>query len=371
MSFNNLPDNCLWKIFGNVHEAKDLIRLSKVCSRWSDLITPRFNQVKYLRLINGQNDYIDKDSLCINHRTDWKDYNLMESFPNLKIIEISSPDHLTFGNFNKNPKIKGLIDHCISIEDDFKLGNIEMYASGRSDLDYEKVFRPDQLKQVYWHCYDLNLPSFIDYFPNLKRLHLELYNGEIQLEISLINIYIFYDTYIEEILELGTDLVVGFHFMDFCPSLESAFIWDWAEDIFVNESIKNYNLRDLVIENSTDFSWSLLQRLLSKFPNLHHLGIRNIDEINDSNLEELLKLLPKLKILDLRKCSNVTEKSADFLSKYCVKENRSIVIYYSCKNEPTEWPESVETHERICNGFDFMKHCFYKDFNHLPFLIDE
>ncbi|XP_053204471.1 uncharacterized protein LOC128388997 isoform X2 [Panonychus citri] len=339
MSFNNLPDNCLWKIFGNVHEAKDLIRLSKVCSRWSDLITPRFNRVKYLCLINGQNDYIDKDSLCINHRTDWKDYNLMESFPNLKIIEVASPDNRPFGNFNKNPKIKGLIDLFGSIEEDFKLENIEMFASPCSELDYEKVFRPDQLKQVYWHNDDIYFPSFIDYFPNLKRLHLELYNDPVFYNGSNLSSL--------KILELGTDLVVGFHFMDFCPSLESAFIWDWAEDIFVNESIKNYNLRDLVIDGSTDFSWSLLQRLLSKFPNLHHLGIRNIDEIDDSNLKELIKLLPKLKILDLRKCSNVTEKSADFLSKYCVKENRSIVIYYSCKNEPTEWPKLMETDEHL------------------------
>ncbi|XP_053204465.1 uncharacterized protein LOC128388995 isoform X3 [Panonychus citri] len=363
MSFNDLPDNCLWKIFENVHEAKDLIGLSKVCSRWSDLITPRLNQVKYLRLINDQNDYIDKDSLCINYRTDWKDYNLMESFPNLKIIEISLPDHLTFGNFNKNPKIKGLIDNCISIEEDFKFENIEMYSSGCFDLDYTKVFRPDQLKQVYWHCYDLNLPSFIDYFPNLKRLHLELY-GEDQVSYNGPNLSSL------KILEFSSDLVAGFHFMDFCPSLESAFIGDWAEDIFVNESIKNYNLRDLVFDNDTDFSWSLLQRLLSKFPNLHHLGIRNMNEINDSNLEELVKLLPKLKILDLRTCVNVTEKSADFLSKFCV-ENRSIVIYYDCENEPTEWPKLVNTCEPICYGFDFMKHCFYKDFNHLPYLIDE
>ncbi|XP_053204462.1 uncharacterized protein LOC128388994 [Panonychus citri] len=370
MSFNDLPVNCLWKIFGNVHEVEDLIRLSKVCSRWSDLITLRFNRVKYLRLINGQNDYIDKYTLWIN-RTDWKDYNLMESFPNLKIIEISSPDHLPIGNFNKNPKIKGLIDLHNAIKDDFKLENIEMFASERYDLDYEKVFRPDQLKQVYSYFLDMtDLPSFIKYFPNLRRLHLKLDDAN----------EVFYDgVYLSslKILELGTDSVIGFNFMDFCPSLESAFIHCWTEDINVDESIKNYNLRDLVIKNSINAPWPYLLRLqrlrrvLSKFPNLHHLGIRDMVEINDSNLEELVKLLPKLKILDLRTCVNVTEKSADILSKFCVKENRSIVMYYDCVKEPIEWPKLANTHEPICYGFNFMKHCFYKTFNDLPIFIDE
>ncbi|XP_053204450.1 uncharacterized protein LOC128388984 [Panonychus citri] len=160
--------------------------------------------------------------------------------------------------------------------------------------------------------------------------------------------------------------------MDFCPSLESAFFRCWAEDIYVDESVKNYNLRDLVIEcHSNCFSWATLQRLLSKFPNLHHLRIRGIGVIKDSKLEELVKLLPELKILDLRKYKNVNHKSADFLSKYCIKENRSIVIYHNCKNEPTEWPKLVNTREQIVYGFDFMKHCFYKKFSCLPDLIDE
>ncbi|XP_053204449.1 uncharacterized protein LOC128388983 [Panonychus citri] len=161
--------------------------------------------------------------------------------------------------------------------------------------------------------------------------------------------------------------------MDFCPSLESAFIGYRAKDIYVNESIKNYNLRDMVIENiqSSKLSWPLLKKVLSKFPNLHHLAIRHIDQLDDSNVEKLINLLPELKLLDLRGFKNVNHKSADFLSKFCVNENRSIVIYYSCKNETTEWPKLVETHELICYGLDFMKHCFYKTWKSLPTLIDE
>ncbi|XP_053204441.1 uncharacterized protein LOC128388980 [Panonychus citri] len=376
MSFNDLPDNCLWKIFENVHGVKDLVQLSKVCSRWSDLITLKFNRVKYLRLmtISDAVDYIDANSLWLNHATNWNDYNLIKLFPNLKIIEVSSYSGVIIGSdilariLNDNPNIKGLIGLSNSIGKSFDLKNIEMCAAEFS-FDFKKVFRHDQLKQVrcfYFFTYDL--PAFIEYFPNLIRLNLELdeadevfYNGP---NLSSL-----------KILELDTtDLVeqfTGFHFMDFCPSLESAFIHCWAYALYVDESIKNYNLRDLVIVNTGFFSWSILRRLLSKFPNLHHLAIRHIDKLDDNNLEELIKLLPNLKILDLRGCKKMINKSADFPVKYCVKKNRSFEIYYDCKNEPTEWPKLVDTCEPICYGFDFMKHCFYKSLNCLPVLIDE
>ncbi|XP_053204438.1 uncharacterized protein LOC128388977 [Panonychus citri] len=379
MSLNDLPDNCLWKILENVHGVKELIQLSKVCSRWSDLITLRFNRVKYLHLLNIDDavDYIDANSLWINPNTNWNVFNLFRLFPNIKVIDMGP--FLGIASFNtseivkNNPQIKGLIGYLNFIGSIHDLENIEMFAPGYN-WDYKKVFRPDQLKQFHFnYFYMSDLPSFIEYFPNLKRLHLGLldadgvlYNGP---NLSSL-----------KILELSTyDLVqrfTGFHLMDFCPSLESAFIGYRAKDIYVNESIKNYNLRDLVIENiqSSKLSWPLLKKVLSKFPNLHHLAIRHIDQLDDSNfhLKELIELLPELKILDLRKCKKVTQKSADLLFKYCLRKSRFIAIYYSCKNEPTEWPKLVETHEPICYGFDFMKHCFYKSTHcYLPFLIDE
>ncbi|XP_053200732.1 uncharacterized protein LOC128385829 [Panonychus citri] len=93
MSLNDLPDICLWKIFENIDEAKDLIRLSKVCSRWSDLIKPRFNRVKYLHLMDDAVDYIDANSLWINPKTNWNYYNLFKLFPNIKIIDSSAFDY--------------------------------------------------------------------------------------------------------------------------------------------------------------------------------------------------------------------------------------------------------------------------------------
>ncbi|XP_053204435.1 uncharacterized protein LOC128388974 isoform X2 [Panonychus citri] len=381
MSLNDLPDNCLWKILENVHGVKELIQLSKVCSRWSDLITLRFNRVQYLQTMDTDTedkvDYIDANSLWINYHTNCNDdWNLIEFFPNLKIIDTALDEAFNLPEIVKNnPQIKGLIGmHTLSRCG--YLENIEMCAT-RFNFDYKKVFRPDQLKQVSALWLKMkDLPSFIEYFPNLKRLNLHLianyyfYNGP---NLSSL-----------KILELCTNCFAGkfngFYFMDFCPSLESAFFQCWSYDIHVDESIKNYNLRDLVINNagfihvvrnSSELSWPLLKKLLSKFPNLHHLAIRHFD-VSNSDLEELIKLLTELDILDLRKCKKVTQKSADLLFKYCVKENRSIAIYYDCENEPVEWPELDTTQESIVHGFDFMKHCFYKSTIYcVPFLIDE
>ncbi|XP_053201260.1 uncharacterized protein LOC128386277 [Panonychus citri] len=373
MSLNDLPDNCLWKIFENIHGVKQLICLSRVCSRWSDLITPRFKRVKYLQVMtNKKRDYIDKNISWMNFKTDWRGYNLMEKFPNLKIIEVSTYNHYRFGDLPRilknNPQIKGIIGTKELSEVGY-LENIEM-CSAEFDFDYKQVFRPDQLKQIRCYYFDMNdLPCFIKYFPSLKRLNIELdeadevfYNGP---NLSSL-----------KILELGTNDFVkqftGFHFMDFCPSLESAFIHYYAEDLHVlDESIKNFNLRDLVIVNCGFFSWPSLRRLLSKFPNLHHLGIRYVDEINDYNLEELIKILPELKLLDLRSFKKITYESADLLSKYCVEAHPSILIYYDCEDKPTEWPKVGTPQESIVYGYDFMKHCFYKTFNSLPVLIDE
>ncbi|XP_053214371.1 uncharacterized protein LOC128397654 isoform X1 [Panonychus citri] len=407
MSINKLPNECLYMILDYFNGFEELIQLSKVCSRWSDLITLRFNQVKYLQMMSGRKvkvdygryslfmpedtymimydevDYINANSLWINPNTNWNDYNLFELFPNIKIINTASLRPYESYNLpeivKNNPQIKGLIgmDH---LHKDGYLENIEMCAA-EFNFDYKKVFRPDQLKQV--SCYDFHmkdLPSFIEYFPNLKRLNLRLYKGSGKWWKSNVPDGVFYNgpnLSCLKILEFITgDLVgkfTGFHFMDFCPSLESASIYCWAKDVYVDESIKNYNLRDLNIVNFQfdSFSWPLLKKLVSKFPNLQNLAIRYIAElvVSKFHLDELIKLLPKLKLLDLR-VSN-TFKSDDFLYKYCVKENRPIELYHSRTNEPTEWPKLVFTLEPICYEFDFMKHCFYKNYDCLPDLIDE
>ncbi|XP_053200728.1 uncharacterized protein LOC128385825 [Panonychus citri] len=185
MSLNDLPDNCLWKIFENIDEAKDLIRLSKVCSRWSGLIRPRFNRVKYLHLMDDDDavDYIDAKSLWINSDTNWNYCNLFKLFPNLKIIYSAAFDYHSALNLSEivknNPQIKGFIGYSDFQRNSYDLSNIEMISTQSLDLNYKQAFRPDQLKQVCCHDFDMNnLHSFIGYFQNLKRLHLRLYKAD-------------------------------------------------------------------------------------------------------------------------------------------------------------------------------------------------
>ncbi|XP_053204565.1 uncharacterized protein LOC128389080 [Panonychus citri] len=222
MSLNDLPDICLWKIFENVNAVEDLIRLSKVCSRWSDLITLRFRRVKYLQKVEIYSrevkDYIDANSLWINHNTNWNDYNLLQFFPNFRIIDTATYSYNSSLNLpeivKNNPQIKGLIGHFNSLikREDYDLSNIEMFAS-EFNFDYKKVFRPDQLKQVFGSFINkIDLPSFIEYFPNLKRLHMQFYRKD-QVFYNGPNLSAL------KILEFGRiDMVgkfTGFHFMDF------------------------------------------------------------------------------------------------------------------------------------------------------------
>ncbi|XP_053204564.1 uncharacterized protein LOC128389079 [Panonychus citri] len=305
MSLNDLPDNCLSKILENVREVEELIQLSEVCSRWSDLIMPRFNQVKYLQMMSDEQvDYIDKSRLWINYDTTISDYNLMNFFPNLKIIEVSPFACLSLRSYNltkminNSSKIKGLIGLYEPFAIRFNLENIELVSSD-FQFQFKRIFRPDQLKQIRFRRIRLSrLSQIIEYFPNLKRISLTLRNGSF-------------------------------------------------------------------------FTWPLMRRVLSKFPKLHHLSIRYSKEIDDNHVKELVKILPEIKLLDLRRSKGVTSQSADYLNEFCLKSRRSIEIYYDCEEEPTEWPKLGIPREPIAYGFDFMKHCFYKNFSSLPFLIDE
>ncbi|XP_053200729.1 uncharacterized protein LOC128385827 [Panonychus citri] len=236
-------------------------------------------------------------------------------------------------------------------------------------FEFKKVFRPAQLKQICFKGILLlsEFSQYIEYFPNLKRLHINSFYHDIKKydgpNLSTL-----------KILEIPPgNLGTGFRIMDSCPSLESAFIYSgYFQANIIDDSIKNFNLRDLVIEHpyTCEFTLELLRIICTKFPNLHHLGIRGY-EVDDSHVEVMVKLLPELKLIDLRKCKKVTQRPAHFLSQFCEKSDRSVKIFYDCEKEPTEWPKLDTTHELIVYGFDFMKNCFYKTWNSLPDLIDE
>ncbi|XP_053201236.1 uncharacterized protein LOC128386256 [Panonychus citri] len=253
MLLNDLPDDCLWLIFDNFSGLEDLIRLSQVCSKWSNLVSIRFKRVKYL-VTSEPIDHINNSKIWTRDPIDTlKHHNLRELLPNLRIVTVVDflprpqlkPRHYK-KVINNNPKIKGLIGLRNKCAVDLK--NIEMIAMDHM-ADYRKVFQPDQLKQIYFGLLHVNkLPEYVEYFPNLKRFHVFLYGS------------------------------------------------DWVEDCHV---------------------------------------------------EELVQLLPQIKLLDFRESDGVTVKSADFLSKFCLKSNRSIKIYYDCEKEPTDWPKLDTPRESI------------------------
>ncbi|XP_053214382.1 uncharacterized protein LOC128397661 [Panonychus citri] len=294
----------------------------------------------------------------------------MNFFPNLKIIEVSPFACLSLRSYNltkminNSSKIKGLIGLYEPFGKRFNLENIELVSSD-FQFQFKRIFRPDQLKQIRFRRIRLSrLSQIIEYFPNLKRISLTLRN-DTQTNYDGANLVGL------KILELKFPDSFGFHLIDSCPFLESLFFYYNGSDLYVDESMKNFNLRDLVIDHALFFTWPLMRRVLSKFPNLHHLSIRNSKQIDDSHVKELVKILPEIKLLDLRRSKGVTSQSADYLNEFCLKSRRSIEIYYDCEEEPTEWPKLGIPREPIAYGFDFMKHCFYKNFSSLPYLIDE
>ncbi|XP_053201262.1 uncharacterized protein LOC128386279 [Panonychus citri] len=375
MLLNDLPDDCLWLIFDNFFKLEELIQLSEVCSKWSNLIDLRFKKVKYLFNKSRLVPHLDYSKVWMEQLKTIRRYNLRELLPNLRIFDIS---YHYYGQTYKmhyfekvinNPKIKGIVG--LNTFYDYNLKNIEMVSIDFLRAPYKKRFRRDQLKQIRYkdYFYLHNLFELVEYFPNLKRLNIWFsgeqvrYNGP-----NLPNLKIF-----ESAISGKSDNCNAFHVMDFCPSLESAYIYNQSDDKFTNMAQKNYNLRDFVIgiPLGIHLTWSFLRGLLSKYPNLQNLAVRGGDAIKDSRVEELVKLLPEIKLLDFRRSKGVTSKSADFLSKFCRKSYRSIKIYYDCEKEPIDWPKLDTPEELIVYGFDFMKHCFYKNFHRLPDLIDE
>ncbi|XP_053204333.1 uncharacterized protein LOC128388892 [Panonychus citri] len=379
MLFNKLPDDCLLMIFDYFDSLEELIQLSKVCSRWADLISLRLSKVEYL-LSGGNRSDDPSKTLMINDDFPMNNnLNLTEYIPNFKIFQFeNNSKQWNFEAFKKliteNPRIKGLIAPPLDPEskDLTIFDNIEMIAS---DVDFPFTEMPSPNRVTQFHITKTSIEFLIFFVPftNLKRIHVEtecleedffpLFFG---LHKNLSNLLI---------LEFSTSSWeethgAGYNVIDFCPALESLFLQLSTTPFRFEESKKNYNLRDLVVESPIIQDWTSLRSLLSKFPKLNHLAIRIRYEINHDNIEELVSLLPEIKLLDFRGYRNFTKKSADYLSAYSSKLGRSIVVYYNCEQEPSDWPKLGHRDERICFGFDFMKNCFFKYFDQLPYFLD-
>ncbi|XP_015794097.1 uncharacterized protein LOC107370638 [Tetranychus urticae] len=172
---------------------------------------------------------------------------------------------------------------------------------------------------------------------------------------------------------LRDDYFVGYSLLDFCPSLKSVHLYDISVNEANNTNKINLLLRDLVIEYAGESSMSFdsLRNFLSKYAKLKHLAIRNYSNIGDANLIDLMRLLPHLVILDLRRSPGITESSEKIVQSYCKSHGRTIEFHFSC-GETAAIPEipPPQRTNRLVEGFDFMKHCFFKHFHELPMLMD-
>ncbi|XP_015784544.1 uncharacterized protein LOC107362060 [Tetranychus urticae] len=303
---------------------------------------------------------------------------LLEWFPRLKILDV---ERKLDNDFISNVKVKGLqfkCDYYIDLEDvTCHNPSLEMLAIKQlSDFFANEIQGPIMKQLFVTSCSVSEFASYAKYFPNLKRLHIqkygsflfddEFYAGPVLEKLEILEICF----HLEQNGQL--DHYHGFSLADHCPALKSAFHYIQTDrEFFVNSGIKNHFLQDLVLQFHEHQNWSVLRRILSKYPNLKHLAIRGNSDISDKNIPELLELLPCITLIDIRYSLKVTEKSTEYIDRYCRRRNRSISFYYQKRPKITKkWPHLSTKSVRIGRGFDFMKYCFLRHYDDLPLLLD-
>ncbi|XP_025016464.1 uncharacterized protein LOC107362052 isoform X2 [Tetranychus urticae] len=352
MLINEIPDDCLLTIFDHLVNAHDLINCYK---GWpfhpSDAV-----YYDTLRSI---------DSTCLSIL-----------FTNLIIVDVPDFQYKDAIKFlKKQESLKGLINDTIK--------PMEAYCYNTSILEMLSVyyFNPNNLrngsslKQLDVGGYSLEaLGRDAHYLPNLERLRIQIdvpdkhYDGPVLEKLKILELH----------YEGHGKIFYGFQLMDSCPNLQSAHIFMRPDTWVFDETLKHKCLRDLVIQyygsacKNGNNNLIDLQRLLMKYPNLKHLALRDTWNIKDEHIEQLVHILPNLVLWDVRKCAGVTRRAADYVKDYCKRYGRSIVFYYNGNGNEikSDWLQLSTKPQKISRGFDFMKHCFLKDFRFLsPLLI--
>ncbi|XP_015793996.1 uncharacterized protein LOC107370528 [Tetranychus urticae] len=169
------------------------------------------------------------------------------------------------------------------------------------------------------------------------------------------------------------EICYAFQVMDSCPNLKSAHLLVHTNRLFVDEKLKQKCLQDLVIdyEGPSCIDWNDLKRALMKYPTLKHLSLRSLHYIKDEHIKQLVPILPNLVLFDIYDCPAVTQKAADYVKDYCERYGRSIKFYFKGNRDElvSDWPQLSTKKEKINRAFDFMKHCFLKDFEDLPHFL--
>uniref|UniRef100_T1KYA7 F-box domain-containing protein n=1 Tax=Tetranychus urticae TaxID=32264 RepID=T1KYA7_TETUR len=361
MLINEIPDDCLLAIFDYLNNLDDLINCYKVCVKWSYLIAKRTKKVKHL--IEIPSDYYRRgySSDVVYYQEPWSIDSrcLPKLFTNLILIQNG------FICFDPEPWPHPLEKYCDQLE---MLSVI--------NFNPNNVRNGSSLKQLDVRQYSLEaFKRDAHYLPNLERLKMctqvpdKHYDGPVLEKLK--------------ILELSHEcwspkIFYGFQLMDSCPNLQSAHVTIYTNSWFFDETLKNKCLQDLFIHFAAaeygfgNAHWNNLKRLLPKYPNLKHLALRYYSNIKDEHIEELVHILPNLVLLDVIECKGVTQRAADYIKDYCKRCGRSIKFYFKGNQheiKPYRFGLSKKR-ENISRGFDFMKHCFRKDYGYLPhFLI--
>uniref|UniRef100_T1L2T2 F-box domain-containing protein n=1 Tax=Tetranychus urticae TaxID=32264 RepID=T1L2T2_TETUR len=360
MLINEIPDDCLLAIFDYLNNLDDLINCYKVCVKWSYLIAKRTKKVKYL--LGKIQKFIFQIILTIH---------LMLFITCIKYhVRLNQP--IAGLSPELNTKVEDVIEFVRSqktlkgLINDFDVP-IEKYCDRLEMLSVE-YFNPNNLqnsssmKQLVIRNYSLEaLKRDVHYLPNLERLKIQIkvpdnpYDGPVLEKLKILEYYYQYPR----------NFFYGFKLMDSCPNLQSAhFLMNdtWVFD----ETLKHKCLQDLVIQYygwyDENDNWNNLKRLLMKYPNLKHLALRDTRNIIDENIEELVLILPNLVLLDVSGCKGVTQRAADYVKDYCKRNGRLIKFYFNGNREKiqSDWPQLSSEYE-VSRGFDFMKHCFFRD----------
>uniref|UniRef100_T1KIP8 F-box domain-containing protein n=1 Tax=Tetranychus urticae TaxID=32264 RepID=T1KIP8_TETUR len=372
MNIDKLPDDCLLHIFNFFSKFGTLLNCSQVCERWKYLVLQRLSNVKYLADYGPIESYPVRNTILYEYEDRYGLIKRIEWFPKLKIIESGSEPE-----FFSNPTVEGFL---------FSLSNSENFTNCNSSLKmlavdglydfYANDIQGPMLDQLHINsCSISKFSKYAKYFPNLKRLHIEHHTLDD-----------FEDTFYTgpsleklEILEVigssqwGSQYDYhGFSLADKCPVLKSAYHYiDREDEFWVNSGIKNHFLEDL--SGHAYPNWSILRRVLCKYPNLKHLAIRRgYDCISHENVIEIIHMLPHITLIDIRDSKKVDENTTRYIAQYCRDHNRSISLYYQKRPKISKnWPHLSTKRTRIGRGLDFMKHCFLKTYcNDFPYLLD-
>ncbi|XP_015784210.1 uncharacterized protein LOC107361690 isoform X3 [Tetranychus urticae] len=390
MLINELPDDFLMAIFEYVNDLDDLINCYKVCTKWSYSIVERTKKAKYLledpyqaassdHCSEDDSDYFDSYHYpwdCVYYQgEDEIDVTCLNTlFPNLIILEFTyrfenkmkRSDVVSF--IRNHGSLKGIIDKNGDPVAEY-CDNLEMVCGFSDELS--KIQNASRIKQLYTGNDSLeDVKRYAHDFPNLELLRTSII---MEGKYNELRVPVFENL---KILVLCSGpkkgIFYGFHFMDSCPNLQSAHITMEPNRFFVDETVKHESLQDLVIHFNGDerVKWKHLKRLLMKYPNLKHLRLRKPRNRKDEHIKKLVQISPNLVLLNVENWPTITKGGFIIDEDYCKRSSKPYYIERACNEIESDWPKLSTTSERISRGFDFMKHCFLKDYFDLPnFLV--